>query len=144
VPDSEQRVLEALRSVRLFADLPDRELKLVARTAREEGFVAGEELVTEGKPAGPMFVILEGKVTVHVDRNERGSMGPGDFFGEMALIDRQPRSATVRAASDVTALAISSWDFLSLLRESWDLTHGVLGALAERVRELDRSPETNC
>jgi CRP-like cAMP-binding protein len=144
VPDANRRVLEALRSVRLFGELPERELKLVARTAREEGYVAGEELVGEGKPAGPMFVILEGKATVYVGGQERGSLGPGDFFGEMALIDRQPRSATVRAESDLTALAISSWDFLALLRESWDLTHSVLTALAERVRELDQNPITNC
>ena len=144
MPDVEKRTLDALRAVPLFAQLPDRELKLVGRTAREEGFVAGEELVSEGKPAGPMFVILDGKATVIVNGKERASLGAGDFFGEMALIDREPRSATVRADSDVTALAISSWDFLALLKESWELTHQVLTALAGRVRELDKSVSTNC
>ena len=140
----EKRTAESLRSVPLFAQLPDRELRLVTRTAREEAFVAGEELVGEGKQAGPMFVLLEGKATVLVQGQERGSLGPGDFFGEMALLDRQPRSATVRADSDVVALAISSWDFLALLRESWELTHQVLTALAARVRILDNTPSTNC
>jgi CPA1 family monovalent cation:H+ antiporter len=144
VLESDRRALHALRGVPLFAELPERELKLVARAAREEAFLPGEDLVTEGKPAGPMFVLVEGKATVFVHGKERASLGAGDFFGEMALIDRQPRSATVRADSEVLALAISSWDFLALLQESWELTHRILTTLGTRIRVLDQSPTTNC
>jgi CRP-like cAMP-binding protein len=127
----------ALRAVPLFSSLSDRELRRVAELAREERFRAGEEIVTEGHSSGPFFLLTDGDAVVLVRGDEKRKLGPGDFFGEMALIDRQPRSATVRALGDVTALSISSWDFLTVLERNWPLAYGLMVELSRRVREQD-------
>jgi CRP-like cAMP-binding protein len=109
----------------------------VAGLAREERFEEGEDIVVEGHSSGPFFLLLEGDATVLVHGEVRGKLGLGDSFGEMSLIDRRPRSATIRARVPVTALAISSWDFVGVLERNWAVTHKVLVQLSERVRQLD-------
>ena len=116
----------------------------MGRTAREEGFLAGEELVSEGNPAGPMFVILDGKATVIVNGKERASLGAGDFFGEMALIDREPRLGHGAGRLRRHRPGHLVVGFPRAGRGSWELAHQVLTALAGRVRELDKSVSTNC
>ena len=139
MPDTKATVA-ALRSVPLFAKASDKELRRIADVARAEHFRAGEDIVTEGHSSGPFYLLTEGDAQVLVGGEAKNTLGPGQFFGEMALIDRQPRSATIRAISDVTALAITSWDFLTLLERNWDLAHGVMMELSKRVREHDRDP----
>jgi CRP-like cAMP-binding protein len=123
----------------LFACLDDRERKRVADLARTQRFADGEDIVTEGHPSGPLFVITEGDAAIIKDGTERGKLGVGDFFGEMSLIDGQPRSATIRAIGDVVTLSISSWDFLSLLERNWTMAQKLLAELARRVRGLDEN-----
>ena len=139
MPDG-KAIVGALRAVPFFSGLSDKELKRVADVAREERFRAGEDIVTEGRPSGPFFLLTEGDAQVLVGGEARNKLGPGDSFGEMSLIDRQPRSATIRAITDVTALSIGSWDFLTLLERNWDLAHAVMVQLSQRVREHDRDP----
>jgi CRP-like cAMP-binding protein len=128
---------EALRSVPLFSAMDDKELRKVAELAREEKFRTGEDIVIEGHSSGPFFLLIEGDAVVLVRGAEVRKLGPGDFFGEMALIDRQPRSATVRALGDVSALSISSWDFLTVLERNWSLAYALMVELSRRVREHD-------
>jgi CRP/FNR family cyclic AMP-dependent transcriptional regulator len=137
-PDA--RIIDALRQVPLFADLTDKELRQVADLVREEHFREGEDIVVEGHSSGPLFLIVAGEATVLVHDVERGRYGPGDSLGEMSLIDRRPRAATVRARTDVTALAISSWDFLGVLEHSWPVTIKVLTQMSDRIRQLDQNP----
>ena len=132
--------LDALREVPLFGCLNDKDLRRVADLARSERFAPGEDIVIEGHSSGPFFLITEGDAIVLIGGVERGKLGPGDFFGEMSLIDGQPRSATVRAIGDVVTLAIGSWDFLSLLERNWSMTQNLLGELTRRVRALDEKP----
>jgi CRP-like cAMP-binding protein len=132
--------MAALRSVPFFSALSDRELKRVADLAREERYAAGEDIVAEGHSSGPLFVLTEGDATLVVGGAEVGKLGPGDFFGEMSLLDQQPRSATIRAVSEVRAFAVSPWDFLGLLERNWELSHKLLVELARRVRERDQEP----
>lgn len=134
------RAVDALRDVPMFACLNDKELRRVADLARDERFAPGEDIVTEGHSAGPFFLITEGDATVTVGGAERTKLGPGAFFGEMSLLDGQPRSATVRAIGDVTTISISSWDFLSLLERNWTMAQKLLAELSRRVRVLDENP----
>ena len=133
-------VVDALRDVPMFGCLNDKELRRVADLARDARFAPGEDIVTEGHSAGPFFLITEGDATVIVGGAERAKLGPGAFFGEMSLLDGQPRSATVRAIGDVTTISISSWDFLSLLERNWSMTQKLLAELSRRVRVLDENP----
>ena len=128
----------ALRSVPLFAELSDKELKAVARDVQEERFGPGEDLVVEGQQGGRFFLILDGAANLIVKGRARKRLGPGDYFGEMSLIDKQPRSATVRTETDVRVLTATSWNFLAVLEENWPVTRKVLAELSRRIRVLDK------
>lgn len=129
----------ALRSVPLFAGLSDKELKAVARDVKEERFGPGEDLVVEGQQGGPFFLIIDGEASLIVNGRVRKKLGRGDYFGEMALIDRQPRSATVRTETDVRVLTATSWNFLAMLEENWAVTRKILAELSRRIRVLDKT-----
>ncbi len=129
---------EVLRSVPLFEGLSKSELKHIAGEAREELFSPGQDIITQGQTGGPFFCITEGRADVYVDGDKTADLGPGSYFGEMALLDGSPRSATIRAETHVKALAISSWNFLAILEENWDLTKKILGQLSSRIRELEQ------
>jgi CRP-like cAMP-binding protein len=128
-----------LKEVPLFADLSKSELKHVAAEAREELYSAGQDIVTEGQSGGPFFVITEGRADVLIGGKKVNNLGPGSVFGEMALLTGGTRSATIRAETQVKALAITSWNFLAILEDNWDITKKVLGQLSRRVRELEQS-----
>ena len=133
--------LAALRAVSLFSSMSDRELKTVMSGCREELYSDGQAIVKEGQPGGPFFLITEGSAKLLVNNKVRKTYGPGDYFGEMAMIDKQPRSATIVAAGPVKALAIASWDFLALCQENWSITHKVLTGMAGVIRTLDKNAD---
>lgn len=134
------RELEVLRRVPLFEGLTAKDLKVIHGATQEERFGPGSDMVKEGDPGGRFYVILSGEAKVVVGGKTRKTLKPGDYFGEMSLIDREPRAATVTATAEVRALSIASWNFLVLLEENWKLTTKVLSLLSKRVRELERSP----
>ncbi|HVF12851.1 MAG TPA: cyclic nucleotide-binding domain-containing protein [Actinomycetota bacterium] len=127
-----------LKRVPLFEGLSRSDLKAVLKETNAETFPAGRVIVKEGSAGGRFFLIIEGLAKVSINGRTRTTLGPGDFFGEMSLIDRSPRSATVTAETGVQALSLASWNLLALLEEHWALTHKVLKVLAARIRELDR------
>jgi CRP-like cAMP-binding protein len=131
-------LVTALRRVPLFSDLTDRDLGIVAGQVREEYFNPGEDIVKQGGAGGPFYLIAEGRAKVLINGRARGAIGPGGSFGEIALLDQGPRSATIRAETHIKAMAISSWNFLALLQDSWKLNHKVMKGLCRRVRELDK------
>jgi CRP/FNR family transcriptional regulator, cyclic AMP receptor protein len=132
---------DLLRQVPLFADLSDRELKRLAPSFKESKFEAGDTIATEGKSGVGFFVIAEGEVTYSIRGEDVGTGGPGEYFGEIALIDDGPRSATVTAATDVTAYGLTSWEFRPLVEENAAIAWELLQALAKRLREAQR-PES--
>lgn len=132
-------VVATLKRVPLFSQCSDRELREIAKDTREELFSAGQDIVTEGSTGGPMFIILEGRAKVIIGGRTRRTFEPGSYFGEMALIDKGPRSATIRAETQVKAVSITSWNFLSLLESNWKLAHKVMSGMAQRIRELDKA-----
>jgi CRP-like cAMP-binding protein len=130
---------ELLRSVPLFAGLSDRERNRLARSFKETKFTAGDEIATEGKGGVGFFVIAEGEVTFSAHGETIGSGGPGNYFGEIALIDDGARSATVTAATNVTAYGLTSWEFRPLLEENASIAWELLQVMAKRLREAEKS-----
>ena len=132
-------VVTALKRVPLFSQCSDRELREIAKDMREELFSAGQDIVREGAAGGPFYVILEGRAKVIVNGRARRTFEPGAYFGELALIDKGPRSATIKAETQVKAMSITSWNFLNLLENNFKLAQKVMAGLAGRVRELDKA-----
>jgi CRP-like cAMP-binding protein len=126
--------VDLLRRVPLFAELSNRDLERLAQTFKERRFPAGETIASEGKGGVGFFVIGEGNVNYSVKGEEVGSGGPGEYFGEIALIDDGGRSATVTAATDVTAYGLTSWEFRPLVEENASIAWQLLQVLAKRLR----------
>jgi len=126
--------VEALRTVRFLAPLKDRDLRRLTDSMTERTAVAGEEVVSQGSTGIAFFVLLEGEASVLVDGSERRTLGPGDHFGEIALVLAQTaRTATVTARSDVRLGAMASWNFRSFVAEHPEVAWPLLETLAERV-----------
>jgi CRP-like cAMP-binding protein len=129
--------LELLRRVPLFADLSGRELEEIGRLADEVDLPAGRELTHEGQSGGEFFVIVDG--TVRIERGGRhvSDLGPGDFLGEIALIDGGPRTATAITQGPARLLVLAHREFDSLLDRFPTIQATILKALAFRVRRLE-------
>ena len=128
--------IEQLRSIPLFAGLSDHGLKRVAELSSEFEASAGWVLVEVGQPGSGMFVLEEGTVQVHTPDGREWELGPGDFFGELALLSDHPRNARIRAKTPVRCLAISRADFSRLLKEEPEIAVAMLPTLAERIDSL--------
>jgi CRP-like cAMP-binding protein len=132
---------DVLSSVDLFQGLSKRELQKLMTTAKELAFEEGDTVVAEGDEDGRFYLLLEGGAKIIKGRKTLATLGPGDYFGEISLIDGEPRSATVVTTSAVRALTLARWNFKPLLEEQPSLTRKLLVEMCRRVRELDRSPD---
>jgi len=132
--------VDSLRKVPLFADLDERELGQVARLFKERRFAAGETVTKEGLGGAAFFLIDAGEAGVTVGGAARSTLGPGDFFGEIALIDGGPRTASVVATTPVTTLTITRQRFRKMLGEDPSIVLAMLEELAKRLRNNERSP----
>ena len=126
--------VDALRNVSLFAELDDRELERLANQFKERRFPAGASVVSEGTGGAAFFVITEGHATVFVGGEERARLGAGDHFGEIALLDEGPRSATVVAETDLRCYGLTPWEFRPFVVEHPEVAWKLLQALARRLR----------
>ena len=133
-------VTNLISSVPLFAEFSKRDLRKLGDVLREEWFSAGQDIIREGDAGARFYVIAEGRAKIITKGRARRTLGPGGFFGEMSLIDGSPRTATVRAETQVKALSLSRVAFRSLLEENWSMTQRVLADLCARIRSLDTSP----
>jgi CRP-like cAMP-binding protein len=131
--------LAALRSVALFSSMSDRDLKALLSGCREELYSDGQAIVREGQPGGPFFLIVEGQARLSVGGQTRTTLHPGDYFGEIALVDKGPRTATIVAAGNVKALAIASWDFLALCEQDFKVAEKVMVGMAHLIRKIDHT-----
>ena len=123
-----------LARVPLFAGISDDSMQRVAEVAGEQDFAAGSFIVRQGQVGTGLYVILAGRARVVRGSDELAVLGEGDFFGELAVIDQQPRMASVQAETDATCLALASWDMLTLLERDPALSLNLIRALAERLR----------
>lgn len=126
---------DSLRAIPLFADLSNRDRKRLAASLHEKSFRAGDEVVVEGERGVGFFVILEGRARVTQGGEDRGTLVPGDYFGEMALIDGDDRAASVVAEEGLRCGAMTSWHFRPFVKENPDVAWALLTALVKRVRE---------
>jgi CRP/FNR family cyclic AMP-dependent transcriptional regulator len=126
---------ESVRSVPLFRELSDRELGEVVQVAKRVEYPAGATVANEGEPGLGFHLILEGNAEVSVGGASRGVLGPGDYFGEISLLDGGPRSATVATTTPMQTLSIVSWDFGPLLDRHPAMTKKLLLGLCEIIRE---------
>jgi CRP-like cAMP-binding protein len=130
--------IELLKQVPLFRGLDDRHLKSLAQSFTERSFSGGQELVVEGKGGVGFFVIETGEARVSVEGEERRTLGPGDYFGEIALIDGGVRTATVTALTDGTMHGMTPWQFRPLVEDNASIAWPLLEAMARRTRELEQ------
>ena len=125
--------VEWIRHVPLFSQCSKRELAQIASIADEIDLRDGKVLIRGGERGREFFVLLEGSAEVTKDGRKINTVGPGDFFGEIALVSQSPRTATVTATSPVHTLVITERSFRRLLEEQPEIQRKVLVALAERL-----------
>ncbi|GAB4281652.1 MAG: hypothetical protein Kow0056_17230 [Coriobacteriia bacterium] len=128
---------EFLARVPLFSQCAPDELAAIAELAQEQSFEPGQIIVTQGTPGQAFYIVLSGRVEILRDGRSLGAYGPGDFFGEMSLLDNAPRSATIRALEPTTCVMLSSWDFKALLERNPSIAIRLLEVLSRRLRVAD-------
>jgi CRP/FNR family cyclic AMP-dependent transcriptional regulator len=139
MPDEETQ--QALKAVPLFRGFSDKDLRRVAEISKRVQHEAGHAVVEEDRSAVGFHLIIEGEAEASTGGEVVNTMGVGDYFGEMSLIDGQPRSATVTAKGPLTTLAIPVWNFNRLLDEHPEMMRALLVELSARIRNLrDRHP----
>jgi phosphoenolpyruvate synthase/pyruvate phosphate dikinase len=124
----------ALQRVQLFADMNRRQAEQIARLLKERPFAKGETVIMEGSGGAAFFLIDSGEATVTNKGVHLATLGPGDYFGEIALIDGGPRSATVTAATDLVCYGLTFWEFRPLVEGNGAIGWKLLQALAKRLR----------
>jgi CRP-like cAMP-binding protein len=135
---SEARI-EHLRRVSLFSECTDEELRRIADISRIVEAPVGTVVTQMGTPGDSFFFLVDGRVSVQTPVGPGDPLMPGDFFGEMSLLDGEPRSATVTAATDLRMLVIDRPHFWRLLNETPDLVRRILTVLSRRVRRLEQA-----
>lgn len=133
--------LLSLRTAPVFARVRSEDLAPLARVAEVEVFAPGAVLFTEGEPGDGLYVLVRGSVEVRHAKETLATLGPGEAFGEMAVLDSGPRSATAVAASDVQVLHIGSAAFRDVLHEQPAIAEGIIRTLSQRLREANEALE---
>jgi CRP/FNR family cyclic AMP-dependent transcriptional regulator len=128
---------EFLARVPIFANCTSEEISAIAGVSQESFFQPGQIIVTQGTPGQAFYLILAGRVEILRDGTSLGAFGPGDFFGEMSLLDQAPRSATIRSLEQTECLMLSSWDFRSVLERHPSIAIKLLEVLSRRLRVAD-------
>ncbi len=128
---------EFLTRVPIFANCSPAEIAAIDDVAQESFFQPGQIIVTQGTPGQAFYLVLSGRVEILRDGVSLGAFGPGDFFGEMSLLDQAPRSATIRALDATGCLMLSSWDFKALLERHPSIAIKLLEVLSRRLRVAD-------
>jgi CRP-like cAMP-binding protein len=123
--------------VPLFAGLERRDLERVADSFKERNYEAGDTIAEEGSGGAGFFVIAEGNAKVTVQGQERTTLGPGDYFGEIALLDEGARTATVKAETPMKTYAMTFWEFRPIVETDARIAWKLVQALAHRLREAD-------
>ena len=129
--------IELLQRVPLFADLGRKDLEQVADSMKERRFEQGETLTVEGRGGVGFFVIEDGEAQVTVRDEQRAKIGPGDYFGEIALISEGARTATITADTPVKAWGMTMWDFRPLVEGNAQLSWKMLQGMAKKVQALE-------
>lgn len=125
---------ELIQQVPLFSDLGSKEIEQISRSFKERIFSPGDHITEEGKGGVGFFVIESGTAKITVGGEERGSYGPGGYFGEIALIDSGARSATIIADTELRCYGITSWEFRPLVETHGTIAWKLLETMAKMLR----------
>lgn len=134
-----KQLMTVLGAVPLFQDLSSKQLKKVVELAEVARFMAGAIIVKQGEIGDSFYVVLTGQAKVVASGRTVNRMYPGDYFGEISLLDGGPRSASVEAETEMTLVIITQKGFLGLLTKDPEITICLLEGMARTVRRLDRS-----
>jgi CRP/FNR family transcriptional regulator, cyclic AMP receptor protein len=126
-----------VKEAKLLRGLPESELRSVEKQMKTVRHPAGHEIVVQGENGVGFMIILDGTVTVDTVQGKARKLGPGDSFGEMALLDHEGRSATIRADTDVTLATIPEWSFKPFLKEHPEVAYRLLQVLSQRIRQAE-------
>jgi CRP/FNR family transcriptional regulator len=126
---------DLLQNVPLFSDMKGKDLKRLAQAMHEKRVDAGEAVTEEGKKGVGFFVIESGTARVSVNGEEKRTLGPGDYFGEIALISDVPRTATVTAETPLRCWGLAPWDFRPLVENNATVAWKLLDSIAKIVAE---------
>ena len=132
-------VITVLGKVPLFAECTQRDLQTIARAVKDIDHRQGTVIAREGDPGIGLFVIVTGTCDVSIGGRKKAKLGPGEFFGEIALLDGGPRTATVTAATDVKLLGLTEWVFRGLMLEHPTVAVKTLQAMAGRLRTATKA-----
>ena len=133
---------EMLKNVKLFSGLSNKNLKRLANGFNERSYRAGDLIIEQGKTGEGLFVIISGSVKIMKKTADGGEFevavnGPGDFLGEMSVLDNAPRSASVVAVEDTKCLVLVSWDFNGIMKEHPEIALEILPVIVQRFRETN-------
>jgi CRP/FNR family transcriptional regulator, cyclic AMP receptor protein len=126
--------VESLRQVPLFAGLDKKELGMLSRLVKEQSYAPGDTIVKAGAGGHGLYIIREGNVSVIQEGKTVATMGPGQFFGEISVLDAGPRTADVRAEAPTVCLTLISWEVKPLLMENASITYKMLLEMVKRLR----------
>jgi CRP/FNR family cyclic AMP-dependent transcriptional regulator len=134
-----QAYLDHLARVPLFATCSTKDLQKIAKASDEIAVKAGTTLVDQGQQGREAFIVVDGTAAVKRNGRKITTLGPGAVIGELSLLDRGPRTATVTADTDMTVLVIDQRNFAGVIDQVPALAHKLLATLAGRIRDLDRA-----
>src|SRR2546423_1198899 len=126
-----------LQQAKLFQGLPESEVRSVEKQMKTVKHPAGHEIVVRGDGGVGFMIITDGTVTVKTVQGKSRKLGPGDSFGEMALLDHEGRSATITAETDVTMATIPEWNFKPFLKEHPEVAYRLLQTMSRRIRQAE-------
>jgi|SRR5581483_1819407 len=124
---------DTLKKVPLFADLDDKEIASIAGSMRERRYSAGDTVTEEGAGGVGFFVIESGEADVTVGGEQKGTLGPGDYFGEIALLTDSKRTATITARTDMLCHGMTAWEFRPLVESNATIGWKLLTAMADKL-----------
>lgn len=128
---------DLLRNIKLFSSLDDKDLESLSEEFNERRFPAGHAVALEGEGGLVFFVVESGEASVEVHGEQVGTLGPGDSFGEVALIDRRPRTATVTASTDLTCFSLPVFVFRPFVESRPQVAWKLLEAMADRLEAAE-------
>jgi len=132
-------VIEMLQKTPIWSGLAKQDLKLIAKLSKERKFESGHAIVSKGEAGVGFYLILEGSVEVRANGKTLSKLGPGQFFGEMSILDNKPRSADVVTVEPSRVLFLSAWSFKAMISDNPRIALKMLQEFVRRLRDTDKS-----